>query len=541
MENNNGNEGLTIPDRMQRHLTSDMDFLSPKHILSILRRNWLYVGIFAMLGALAGFFWNNVFVKPTYSSYASLFAGYSPQQQHKNNALPGMPTAADNQADVISLHRSLSLGMLLVGDYKELMTSRRVQDEVQSRVAEELRSRNMKPSGFSVSADYAKTTRVIKITGRSINPLEAQLAAKETTAVFKKTIEDVLMLDNVRLIDEASLPGAPDSMNRRIRTLIGLVFGFMAGIMLFIMLDYFDQTIKTPDDARNKLNIPVIGLIPFSEEGIRNSSGETRSNLGLVGFTEDKIAEAFRLVRTTLQYLALPKAGKARVFMFTSSVAREGKSSCLANLAMITAQISKKVLIIDADLRRPNVNKILDVPNDKGLVDVICNVATLDETIRRNVRNLSLDLLPSGTMPANPSELLMSKEFSQIVSTCREKYDYIFIDAPPAMMMSDPLVIGQYCDGVIFVVACASTKLDAIKVSLSQLEQTSIRVSGILLNKFSRERAGYGYYDYYNYNYDYGRYGLSGKGLKNIMPGGTGKHDDAPDDDSQPDGTDART
>ncbi len=483
-----------------------MVFLSPQHILSVFRRNWLYISIFAMLGALLGLFWNDLVIKPVFVSRCSLYAGYAPGRQNTaGNEMDSVFGAAsgDRQADVILLHRSLALGTLLVGDYREIMTSQMVQGEVKRRVAQELEKRNIKPSGFSVAVDYAKTTRLIKITGRSTHPLEAQLAASETTAVFKKAIEDILLLDNVRLIDEANYPYFPDIMNRKLRTLVGILIGAFIGLIFFIMLDYFDQTVKTTDDVRAKLNCPVVGVIPLSEEAIRNSTDDRRSNLGMAGFTENNIAEAFRLVRTNLQYLALPKNGRARVFMLTSTVAAEGKSSCAVNLAMITAQSGKRVLVIDADLRRPSQHKILDVRNDVGLSEVICGAAEFEDAVKRNVRNTSLDLLCSGAVPGNPSELLMSKEFSRIIARCRDIYDYIFIDAPPCMFIADPLVIGQDCDGVIFVTACGSTKIEAIRISLSQLEQTNIRVVGILLNKFSREHASYGYCNYYNYYYYY--------------------------------------
>ncbi|MEI8245252.1 MAG: CpsD/CapB family tyrosine-protein kinase, partial [Lentisphaerota bacterium] len=214
------------------------------------------------------------------------------------------------------------------------------------------------------------------------------------------------------------------------------------------------------------------------------------------------IAEAFKILRANLEFM-LPGKNKSKIVMFTSALPGEGKSTIIANLASSMCESGKKVLILDCDLRKPFMHKFFAVDNSKGLVSIIVGATPFQDTIHRNAHDKGLDLISSGPIPPNPTELLMTDEFKQLLEDLSKTYDYIFIDAPPTLNMADTTILGHLADATIFVITAGKTRIEIIKRCLRQLSQTNIEVSGILLNRFNIEAIKYNYYYYYHYHYHY--------------------------------------
>ena len=205
------------------------------------------------------------------------------------------------------------------------------------------------------------------------------------------------------------------------------------------------------------------------------------------------IAEAYRGIRTSIEFSNLDK--NLQVITVTSSMQNEGKSTVLANLAVSFANLDKKVLIMEGDLRNPSVHRMFNISNIKGLTDILLQNKVFADCVHcTDVKNLHV--LTCGAIPPNPSEMLSSKKIRDFIKSLREYYDYIFIDAPPIGIVTDAGIISTYTDGCIFVVGAGEADIEMAKVSKERLEKVGANILGVVLNKFESSGAS-GYYNYY--------------------------------------------
>ena len=212
------------------------------------------------------------------------------------------------------------------------------------------------------------------------------------------------------------------------------------------------------------------------------------------------IAEAYRGIRTSIEFSNLDK--NLQVITVTSSMQNEGKSTVLANLAVSFANLDKKVLIMEGDLRNPSVHRMFNISNIKGLTDILLQNKVFADCVHcTDVKNLHV--LTCGAIPPNPSEMLSSKKIRDFIESLREYYDYIFIDAPPIGIVTDAGIISTFTDGCIFVVGAGEADIEMAKVSKERLEKVGANILGVVLNKFESSGAS-GYYNYY-YEQETGR------------------------------------
>lgn len=205
------------------------------------------------------------------------------------------------------------------------------------------------------------------------------------------------------------------------------------------------------------------------------------------------IAEAYRGIRTSIEFSNLDK--NLQVITVTSSMQNEGKSTVLANLAVSFANLDKKVLIMEGDLRNPSVHRMFNISNIKGLTDILLQNKVFADCVHcTDVKNLHV--LTCGAIPPNPSEMLSSKKIRDFIESLREYYDYIFIDAPPIGIVTDAGIISTFTDGCIFVVGAGDADIEMAKVSKERLEKVGANILGVVLNKFEASGAS-GYYNYY--------------------------------------------
>lgn len=214
------------------------------------------------------------------------------------------------------------------------------------------------------------------------------------------------------------------------------------------------------------------------------------------------IAEAYRGIRTSIEFSNLDK--NLQVITVTSSMQNEGKSTVLANLAVSFANLDKKVLIMEGDLRNPSVHRMFNISNIKGLTDILLQNKVFADCVHcTDVKNLHV--LTCGAIPPNPSEMLSSKKIRDFIESLREYYDYIFIDAPPIGIVTDAGIISTFTDGCIFVVGAGEADIEMAKVSKERLEKVGANILGVVLNKFESSGAS-GYYNYY-YEQEIGKKG----------------------------------
>lgn len=206
------------------------------------------------------------------------------------------------------------------------------------------------------------------------------------------------------------------------------------------------------------------------------------------------ISEGYRGIRTSIEFSNLDK--EMKIINVTSSMQNEGKTTVIANLAVSFANLEKKVLLLEGDLRNPSVHRMFNISNINGLTDILLKDKAFAECVHcTDVKNLHV--LTCGAMPPNPSEILSSKKMKEFITSLREYYDYIFIDAPPIGIVTDAGIISTYSDGCVFVVGSKQCDIEMAKIAKKRLEDVGANIIGAVLNKFEAEGSSYKYYNYY--------------------------------------------
>lgn len=213
------------------------------------------------------------------------------------------------------------------------------------------------------------------------------------------------------------------------------------------------------------------------------------------------ISESYRGIRTSIEFSNLDK--EMKVINVTSSMQGEGKTTVITNLAVNFANLEKKVLLLEGDLRNPSVHRMFNISNVNGLTDVLLNNKNFAECMHcTSVKNLHV--LTCGAVPPNPSEILSSKKMKEFINSLKEYYDYIFIDTPPIGVVTDAGIISTYSDGCVFVVGSKQCDIEMAKIAKERLETVGAHIIGAVLNKFEAEGNSYSYYNYY-YKHESGR------------------------------------
>jgi capsular exopolysaccharide synthesis family protein len=287
------------------------------------------------------------------------------------------------------------------------------------------------------------------------------------------------------------------------------VAGIALGFGLAYLADFTDKSFRSPQEIQQRLGLTVIGHIPFIPDNTTaDSAMHEHVAPALVAFHAPKSpeAEAFRGVRTSL-YFSTQGRGH-QVVQVTSPGMGDGKSTLIANLAISIAQTGRKTVLIDADFRRPRVHKLFpSINREVGMASVMAGDATLDDAIRPTiVPNLSL--LPCGPRPANPAELLTSPRFQELLGEIRTRFDFVLIDTPPVLLVSDPCVVAPRVDGVILVIRLNKNNRPTAERAAEVLGGLGANILGVMVNDSdSGSPYGYGYNKYgygYRYNYRYG-------------------------------------
>ena len=283
--------------------------------------------------------------------------------------------------------------------------------------------------------------------------------------------------------------------------LVGAVIGFAIGFGISYLAEVADKNFRTPEEVRQTLGVPIMAHIPPLPTGERRDKGKPKKlhkSLTTVHSSKSMAAEAFRGVRTGLYFSTKNEFHKA--IQITSPEPGDGKTTLASNLAIAIAQSGKRVLLIDADMRRPKIDKLYSVINNQGLSTVLDGKTSLDQSIIpiEDVPNLSV--LPSGPSPSNPSEQLTSERFAEILEECKEQYEVVLIDSPPLLPVTDAAVVAPRVDGVILTLKLAkNARVQAVR-AMEILSNIDCKVLGVVVNG-KPDRRGYG---------RYGRYGYSG-------------------------------
>lgn len=275
---------------------------------------------------------------------------------------------------------------------------------------------------------------------------------------------------------------------------MGLLAGLMLGVLLALAFEFLDDTLKTPEDLEKQLGLSVLGVIP------KLKPPQTPSQA--LADPRSAFAESYRSVRTALQFAT--EAGVPRCLLITSPSPSEGKSTTALTLAQNFAQLGKRVLVIDADLRNPSLHRAIGADNSSGLSNYLSGAAKATEVIR-DTGTPNLLFMPTGPLPPNPAELLMGPKMLSLLRVAGDKYDQVIIDGPPVMGLADAPILANMATGTLLVLEAGGTRLGLARNAIKRLLAARAHVIGGLLTKFSSKHAGYGYG--YGYGYEYYQYG----------------------------------
>jgi capsular exopolysaccharide synthesis family protein len=305
-------------------------------------------------------------------------------------------------------------------------------------------------------------------------------------------ISGALKTSNIRVVDAAEVPQAPSSPDKPLNAVLAVLGGALAAMGLAFFFEYFDNRIKSPNEIKSHLGLPFLGMVP-------KIVGETAPLLDR-GVTP-QFAEALRTIRTNVLFSSTTEGGQSLVI--TSSGPGEGKTVVASNLAMALAQTGQRVLLVDADMRRPRVHDVFTERQEPGLSNVLVGDTKTADAVRPTSCE-TLWILPAGHIPPNPAELLGSKRFADFVATLKEHFAWVVIDSPPIMAVTDAAVAAHIADGVLFVVGSEMTSRNVARTAVEQLAAANTRLVGCVLNRV--DLVGNPYYYSQYYRREYGHY-----------------------------------
>ncbi len=320
-----------------------------------------------------------------------------------------------------------------------------------------------------------------------------------------------LRSNNFRIVDAARPPNAPIEPNIPRNLAFAFVLGLTSGIGLAFLMEGMDNTVRTTEQAQMISALPSLGMIPLGSKSTNHNNGAKR--LSLTSSREvfelvtqvrpqSQMAESYRALRTSLLLSNL--GAPPKVIMVTSARPQEGKTTTAINSAIVLAQKGVRVLLVDADLRRPSVHKTLGMGPHSGLSNVLTGNATLEQAISVSPILPNLFILPAGSTPPNPAELLASSNMRDVLNQLREQFDHVVIDTPPTLSVTDAVVLSPRMDAIILVIRSGQTTKQALRRARDILMQVNAHVTGVLLNAVDLTSPDY--YYYYEYQGKYSHY-----------------------------------
>ncbi len=387
----------------------------------------------------------------------------------------------------------LQIKSIYMGAVAKLHRARAVKDRIERELgAEEEKlseNRTLLNEYEKLSNDYKHTQQLYNKNEDTIKELQTVLSGKGR----KK---------NIQVINPSRASNRPVKPKKTFTVLLASVLGMMLGIGLCFFVEYLDTTIKTKDDVENILETPILGYVPPIKDAAVSTNGKGPIELSGLEKSHSLLAEAFRSIRTSLMFSKIGKGMKN--ILVTSPMPSEGKTLVSLNIAITLAHAGKRILLVDTDLRKPRLHKILDVSYERGLSNFMA-AEEGEESIEGIIADTgieNLSFIPSGPHPPNPAEILGSSRMKEFIDDVSKMFDHVIFDTPPTVNASDSSILAQNVDGVVLVVRSFSTERDIALRARDLLRGAQVKILGTVLNNVDVPRSGYyGYGSYYYYYY----------------------------------------
>lgn len=434
--------------------------MSQRHLVKPLIRRWPTLILMTLVGiGLAAAYLN--LATPHYSAHADVLV--APPAKQSTGAVPERTTES----------------------YAHVLGGR----SIAGQVAEDL---GLADSTASVDrhldAKALDDTSTLRVTADSTRRQQAADMSQAAAEAFVAWLEAQDTQLTASVVESAATPSDPSSPARVPWLVLGAVAGLLAGLAIAAARNAADRGIHNPAELEEVTGAPVLGAIAYDRAAVQNP---LITSLG----THHPRFEAVRILRTNLQFLDIDRDNK--VITITSSLAGEGKSTTACNLAIALAQTGSRIALVEGDLRRPRVSEYLGIEKSVGLTTVLVGRVALDSALQQ-AATPGLDVLASGALPPNPSEILQTHAMRSLISELRHGYDIVLIDAPPLLPVTDASLLASISDGAILVVRHGETGLDEVRTATERLNSVGARLLGTVLSmapvkQLSRYGYGYGY------------------------------------------------
>lgn len=430
----------------------------------ILRRWWLLLGLLTILGAVVAY-GVSTRLTPTYSATTTLLVVQRPAE------------------GVVQLN-DLQTAERLANTFSSLITIRPV---MQQAIADgplpftpgELASR--------ISVSNPTNTQLLKVSAHSSDPTLAALMANTVASVFissnQANLSDRPGL--VSVVESAEAPGAPIAPRKKVNTVLGAGLLLLIGIGMVLGLEYLDDTVKSAEQVTAVAGLPVLGRITQFEK-----LGSQRELLQAAHRPRSTVAEAYRAARTALSY-AIDLGRDRRLILVTSPGPGDGKTTTIANLAVVFGLAGHRVCVVDTDLRRPTLHRLFGLDNQEGLTNLLlAREPDFERAIQRSVY-ANVSVVTSGPLPPNPSELLGSARMQEVLERLKARFDVVLLDSSPVLVVTDASVLATLADGLLLVARARHTRSAQLRGAVEELAQSGRPIAGVIINRISVRDAYY--------------------------------------------------
>ncbi len=470
---------------------------------TLLSKAWL-IGLAAIVCAVCVFLGTFFFVEPQYESRAKFYVNNSSLSTLSNIDL----TTSISSADI-----SASRG--LVKTYIVILNTRETLNDVIDYAGVERTYGQVKQMIYAAAVD---STEVFEVVVTSSDPQEAEKIANAIAYILPSRIKNIIDGTSAKVVEAAVVPSGPSSPDYAQNAILGFLLGAALMVAVLVIRDLMDITIRTEEDLARSCDHPLLASVPDMESqskgGYYHSYGDHRKIAEKSGARKGKFskliggrisfaaAESYKVLGTKLQFSFVDEGG-CRVVGISSALTAEGKSITSANLVYTLSQLSKRVLLIDCDMRRPTVAEKLQVAKAPGLSDYLTGQVQSNDMIQSCVledKN-AFHVISSGRIPPNPMELLSSSRMEKMIEMLRDQYDYIILDLPPVSEVSDALAASKLTDGMLLVVRQNYCDRIALNYAVNQLEFVDAKILGTVFNYTNETSKGYGNRKYYRKYY----------------------------------------
>ena len=464
-----------------------MEEINIRDFLRYLKKHLPLIILMAIAFALVTFIYDRMVKTPVYTTYTTIVLVQNDGKSSKSE---------DSNTDTIN-QNDLMLNQKLVSTYRQIVRSKLVLNQVIDKLYLPYSTDKL---ANKIDVVALEDTEILKISVTDNDPSLAVNIANTTADIFKNEITQIYNINNVSVIDKAVKNSNPsnDTLFRDIILAIFVAIVGSSGIVFIVY--YFDDTLRYSEDMEAEIGMPVIAKIYKDNSGI---------DLVVEKKPKADTSESIRTLRTNLQFASVDS--NLQTLLITSTMPSEGKSFVSANLAVSFAQAGKKVLLVDCDLRKGRQHKIFKVSSKSGLSNLLIdNIMDYPKyVIPTKIENLSI--IPRGTFPPNPSELLNSNKNAKLIELLKKSYDIVILDGAPCNGLSDSLILSTLVDKTLLVCSVNKTPKTALNNAKKSLEAVGANLAGGVANNVNVKSSSYGRY-YYQYGYSYG-YGY-GHGAK---------------------------